>query len=355
MAVAVVKSPIEELVKSAPDAIGIALILANDYDTKDKRPGRPPPIKGPHKDASYAKEVFESLGTVCHKVLNVGEVETMRACRSVAGYHYDTEKYKWIVVVFSGHGKREGELWGQDGSIIHIERMIDLFQPENSPQNAVIPKVFLFDMCRGEEISSSILVSRGDEEPGNLQARGGKVLEQLRMPVEGNMLIAYSTLPRMKAFESDTGGLWLSHLLRRLQDQNSSISEILNDVNEDVNKVYQSCKDDSGRYLMQQPEHRSTLHGNVYFLKEARKRRGLDQEIPKELEDMDLQGMMITLILGHIFIDEEVPMEQEMTASRSTVKQSFDRSFSTPASMIMSSELVTCLLSYRWLELYTRT
>ena len=40
-------------------------------------------------------------------------------------------------------------------------------------------------------------------------------------------------------------------------------------------------------------------------------------------------------------------MEQEMTASRSTVKQSFDRSFSTPASMIMSNELVTCLLSYR--------
>ena len=280
---AVELSPIDEvkrLVLSKPDAIGIALIIANDYWNQ---PNGLRCIAGPHKDAANAVSVFESLGTVVYKVLNATAEEIRRACKAVAEFKYDT-KFQWIVVVFSGHGKSNEEICGQDGVPIGLQVIVSLFQPECSVQNASIPKIFLFDMCRGKEILESVLVPRG-----------GSIIKPVVLPKRGNMLIAFSTLSDTRAFESEEGGIWLSRVLKHIRQDESSISEILNDVNKEVNEFYQdpNRKDVNGRQLMQQPEQISTLLGNVCFLKEAKSRFQEEEEMMETLQDMSLEGILI--------------------------------------------------------------
>lgn len=276
------KENLERLVSSKPDAIGIALVIANDY--RDQ-PNHLRCLAGPHKDAAKAVSVFESLGTLVYEVLNATAEELRRSCQAVAEFNYNP-KFQWIVVVFSGHGKSDGEIWGQDGNPIGVQAIVSLFQPECSVQNACIPKIFLFDMCRGEEILESVLV-----------ARGGSIIKPEVLPKIGNMLIAYSALPNTRAFESKDGGIWLSRVLKHISEDENSICEILNDVNKEVNEAYQdpNYKDAStGRQAVQQPEQISTLLGNVYFLKEAKSRFFNHEEEMMEtqdqLQEMSLEG-----------------------------------------------------------------
>ncbi|XP_019854399.1 PREDICTED: caspase-3-like isoform X2 [Amphimedon queenslandica] len=274
------KDEVERLVSSKPDALGIALIIANDYQNQ---PNNLRYIAGPHKDATKAVSVFESLGTVVYKVLNATAEEMRRSCQAVAQFHYN-RKFQWIVVVFSGHGKADGVILGQDGNPIGVQLIVSLFQPECSVQNACIPKIFLFDMCRGEEILGSVLVPRG-----------GSIIKPEVLPKIGNMLIAFSTLSNTRAFESEEGGVWLSRVLKHIGQDENSICDILNDVNKEVNEAYQdpNYKDaGTGKQAVQQPEQISTLHGNVYFLKEAKSRFFNQEEEMMETQDQ-LQEMSL--------------------------------------------------------------
>lgn len=258
---------VKSLVLSRPAALGIVLILANDYH--EPQPQKLEYIEGPMKDADSIEQVFTALGTICYTKRNASAAMAMAACKAVANYDYP-RTFKWIVVVFSGHGESVEVVWGQDGHRISLQYIVDLFQPGLSPQNGVIPKVFLFDACRGPEVNNSLLVPRGGSDDETIP-RGGTLIECIRMPNEGNVVIAYSTLPRKKAYESTEGGLWLQCVLNRLKTQTSSVSDILNDATSDVIKAYQDIPD-----KIQQPQQVSTLHGNLFFLKEYLENRQLE-------------------------------------------------------------------------------
>lgn len=258
---------VRRLIEAKPDAIGIALILANDYNCSNAAMKGYVPLEGPLKDAQVAENVFSSLGTVCYTKLNASAGITMEACKAVASYVYQSPM-KWIVVIFSGHGESNEEIVGQNGERIKVQKIIDYYDPISISYNARIPKVLLFDACRGKEVTEAVLVSRGEHSTlhgGHQTPRGGTLCDSFRMPARGNMLIAYSTQPNTKAFEcKGSGGLWLSTLLERIRVDDLSISDILNNVHEDVVHKYKD-KD-----LMQLPEHKSTLMGGVHFLREAK-------------------------------------------------------------------------------------
>ena len=255
-----------ELVCSNPGALGIAIIIANDYDNKTCKELKLKTLEGPFKDARKAESVFRSFHTICYTLVNRTACQTMQALLAAASYPYP-DTFKWIVFIFSGHGQSELALYAQDGSTILIQVIIDLFQPESTPQNGNIPKLFFIDACRGNEETNTVLVSRG-EKGGAPIPRGGKTLETLRLPTKCNTLVGYSTLPRKIAYEADNGGLWMSFLLDRLEKQDNSVVEILTEVNGDVVQHCQDVKD-----KMQAPEYRSTLLQNVWFKKEVEARR----------------------------------------------------------------------------------
>lgn len=249
--------PLSKSTQAYPEAVGVAIIIANDYSTCKALNT----IQGPIDDASKAEAVFRSLKTVCHHVRNQNAARTIAACQFVASYEYPHDKFKWIIIVFSGHGNNE-TIIAQDGSNIPVQTIIDLFK---HPPNLSIPKFFFFDACRGIELTESHLVPRGPEIV-HMNPRGGELLsEVIRLPEGCNMLIAFSTLPRKYAYEQrSSGGLWLSKLLDRLPNDDSSITDILNEVNKDVVDHFQPMNG-----LMQQPEYRSTLLGKINFKRDA--------------------------------------------------------------------------------------
>ena len=231
---------------------GLAIIVANDYKTftSYKRP-----LDGPLQDANKAQATFESLNAECVTVINASAAELIAKCSSL-GSRPHPKKFKWIVFVFSGHGENDDMIVAQDGVNVRVQELVNLFQSQPS----LIPKIFLFDACRGNETTNTVIVPRGSVDTNNgMVERGGKPLNTLKLPEYCNILVAFSTLPRKKAYEFK-GGLWLSQLLDRLATQNSSVTDILNEVNSDVISFYQDMEG-----FMQQPQYTSTLLGNVFF------------------------------------------------------------------------------------------
>lgn len=262
---------LEKLVCSNPGALGIAIIIANDYDNEKCKELKIKKIEGPFKDAQKAELVFRSFHTICYTLVNRTAHQTMQALLAAASYPYP-DTYKWIVFIFSGHGQSELALYAQDGSTIRIQVIIDLFQPESTPQNGNIPKLFFIDACRGNEETDTVLVPRGETDDAPIP-RGGETLEILRLPSKCNTLVGYSTLPHKLAYEADNGGLWMSFLLDRIKQQDNSVVEILTEVNGDIVQHYQDVE---GK--MQAPEYRSTLLQNVWFKKEVEsiEKKGID-------------------------------------------------------------------------------
>ena len=233
---------------------GIAILIGNDYKkiSKDKY------LEGPLKDVERAYEVFSAFGGHCIKVTNESAKQTRKAIKdSIASM--DGERlspYEWVVVLFCGHGKDENFLLANDGESICIQvDLIDPFHPENAPKIAKIPKLFFIDACRGTEKTRPVLVPRGlyNQEP-----RGGKVLDSLKFPPKCNMLVAYSTLPKKEAYESQgEGGIWINKVLTRLEHEECcSILDVLTKVNKDIVDHYQKIEMVSE---IQQAELRSTL------------------------------------------------------------------------------------------------
>ena len=227
---------------------GLAIIVANDYKTftSYKRP-----LDGPLQNANKAQATFESLNAECVTVINAGAAELITKCSSL-GLRVYPETFKWVIFIFSGHGENDDMIVAQDGVNVRVQELVNLFQSQPT-----IPKIFLFDACRGNETTNTVIVPRGSMDTSS--GRGGKPLDTIKLPEYCNILVAFSTLPRKKAYKC-RGGLWLSQLLDRLAKQNSSVTDILNEVNSDVISFYQDMEG-----FMQQPQYTSTLLGNVFF------------------------------------------------------------------------------------------
>lgn len=239
-------------------ARGLAILIGNCYE---KQPHGLSKLDGPSKDIENATRVFCGLGGEIRVVKNESAEEIKRVIRYEASRESYPESYEWIVVVFTGHGKELG-VYGNDGELIYLERdVIDPFQPKNARLIAKIPKLFFIDACRGSETTQPILVPRGpDSEDSVRLSRGGHGIDALKFPSEGNYLIAFSTFPRTKSFESREGGVWISKLLKTLEiEVDTSVYDILHLVSNDIHKEYQKVGME-----VQQPVIESTLLCGVF-------------------------------------------------------------------------------------------
>ena len=175
-----------------------------------------------------------------------------------------------LVFVFSGHGNEGGLIYLQDGSAVSIDDQI--ITPFNLGQ------VFLFDACRGKEHSQTVEVPKGRSAKGVVNDSGGAttVMERLRVP-EGS-LVAYSTMPRYRAWDREgEGSTWLQTVAKRIkEDHTSSIEDVLTAVNKDLFEA--------GLENGQQPERLSKLNDLVFL------HSGMDEGIHNYLHAVKLQS-----------------------------------------------------------------
>ena len=152
--------------------------------------------------------------------------------------------------------------------------------PVKSPHLADIPKLFFLDASRSSVSQARPFYEKCETSRGYVQDAGVPKMQYLkpnahvtrggRTPSVGNYLLAYSTMPTMKAFEQPMeGGFWMQHLARELQEEknrDSSLTDVLTEVND---RVLEEMDCHCYQYI-QQPVLESTLRKRIYLLREAR-------------------------------------------------------------------------------------
>ena len=182
----------------------------------------------------------------------------LQVVQAASCFHYP-DSYRRLAFIFSGHGDA-GRIYAHDSEVFLQKHIFDPWMPKNAPHLAEIPKLFFLDACRGDAVDQGVPII---VLPTGPVARGG------RTSSVGNYLLAYSTMPSMKAFEQPAaGGYWLQHLVSELQKKSNidvPLSEVLTTVNRKVRDemVSHQCMN------MQQPVVETTLYETLYLLREA--------------------------------------------------------------------------------------
>ena len=249
---------IQETIGREPEANGLAIIISNDYCSSCGLH----PLRGACKDGENMFRAFKHLKFATHWESNVTKLRLMELIYDATHYPYyhRFENYRCIAFVFAGHGFRMDQIYMQDGTLVSItDNIVQSFLPKSAPHIGAFPKLFLIDACRGTKDINPVLVPRGSAEvfKGNAVERGVTELLNLRLPSEGNYLIAYSTMPEHKSYEQfGEGSTWITILAEKLCTSHDSIEDILTAVNEKMMEIYQT----SLQCPMQQPEKRSYLN-----------------------------------------------------------------------------------------------
>ena len=219
--------------------IGAAFIVSNDYRTHQSGLLA---LNGTHKDAAKMTAAFTNLNYEVVSRENMTKQQTIAFIRDAASLPYSSS-YKRLVFVFAGHGAAGkqlfdefgtpsgtagGLIYTQDEGTVNIDWLINQFNPDqNRPQLGRMARLFFFDVCRGtnDDVGVELITSRGFGSD-----RGGHFLTPDRVPSNGNILVAYSTLPTYKSYEVFSGGLWIGLLAEAIQTQNDDLSVVLTDV-----------------------------------------------------------------------------------------------------------------------------
>ena len=231
---------LNEIICADKDAIGLAVIISNEYIKVKKSYSR---LAGTAPDAEKMKETFRQLRFACWNVRNQERECLLAVLQAVANHHHYPPSYLHIAIIFSGHGTSDESMVRcivcEDEKLILIDDLIAMFQPEKASHIAKISKLFFIDACLGSTAMEHILVAKGDNNSSSPVPRGGKPLIVDHYPSHGNILIAFSTLPSFKSYETGHGSIWLNSLADKLLNYNAVITTVLTEVRKDVKRFYQ--------------------------------------------------------------------------------------------------------------------
>ena len=202
---------VQEIIDKNPQKKGLAVIVTNDYERLP--PEQYPHLPGCHIDGDEMdKTLVDKHKFARCRVKNLSAQQMSDLFAHTAQCSYPNS-YKYVAVVFSGHGQKDA-LIGNDGVPVDvINKIVDPFEPSENPQNKHIIKLFFFDACRGE------FDMQRAQPKGRLRPPPG--------PERGNYLIAYATTDRYVAWGTDSGSYWMVPLAEKLRDERDSVQNLL--------------------------------------------------------------------------------------------------------------------------------
>lgn len=255
------------VVNANPRAKGLAIVITNDYIGCPTFPHKLDELLGTIRDGENFTRTFKSLNFVVHWEHNVNK-ERLGQIMFEAKHlkHKVVKEYKCVLLVFSGHGRTGNYVYMQDHKEVSISNdLIAPLLPKSAPEMGSIPKLFFIDACRGSKTTKSVLVPRGKSSSSteHSPSRGSLDLATINIPEEGNILVAYSTMPEYRSYEEeDAGGIWLSILAKKIRESPGvSILDVLTEVNEEL-----VDRSQSERCNIQQPEQVNRLNKKVVLL-----------------------------------------------------------------------------------------
>lgn len=164
-----------------------------------------------------------------------------------------------IVVAVLTHGKGKGKLYAYD-DFYRADTLWSSFTGDVCPSLGGKPKLFIVQACRGEEASEGMSFKSSiqiDSHNMNTEAS-----HRYSIPVEADLLVAFSTYEGRAALRHVEGGTWfIQELCKELEDNGETLDllSLFTNVNRRVavHKEYKKLK--------QMPVVQSTLTRKVFF------------------------------------------------------------------------------------------
>ena len=182
---------------SFTSAIGLCVTFSSEegFNKKAKR------IPNIHNGGRLIRDTSKSLGYVTHEFVNPSVVKLLAVFQALAKHvKYPEGSYR-LVIYYTGHGIENG-LSLYDGNVDISDLKTFLWQSV-APEISDIPKVLIFDCCRGEvdgksepSLRARLPQKYSEAETSTLQRHG---------PAAGNMLILFSTPLLCQAFADRDG------------------------------------------------------------------------------------------------------------------------------------------------------
>ncbi|XP_071479487.1 caspase-3-like [Diadema antillarum] len=274
---------------------GMAFII-NNNNFMDRRKR-----KGSEVDVMNVTHVFREIG---YKIVVVQDLTADEIRDSLASLKTKIRpSHTSAVLVFMSHGDREG-ICGKDGHVITVEEIKDMFSGRNCPYLRGKPKIFFFQACRGDKVTTSAtdksaqpisqpdrcisrgagsfnLVDIGDEsgkEDNNsvlyaaCQTSGNpQPVEFDNVPDNAHMFIAHATCEGYVALRDNVNGSWFIQALceellagAHLYD----LSTIMNKVSGRVQRQRGCVRQDNGMVITYQTTQTISqgIVKKIYFL-----------------------------------------------------------------------------------------
>ena len=180
--------------------------------------------KGTDVDAANLQQAFKFLGFLATVLHDQGTNDMEDNLRKLA--RYDHSNYDCVVVCILTHGV-EGKLYGSDGNLIEVQRLIRLFNGDQAPYLVGKPKLFFIQACRGDSFDYGRDESDGHQndtdgvpaqEPVIIERALGEGVDETdakmsALPVEADMLLAYATVPGYVSWRNSERGSWFVQAL----------------------------------------------------------------------------------------------------------------------------------------------
>lgn len=206
---------------------GCVLILNNTFEDKQ---GGHKPRHGSDMDVKNMKKLWKGLGCVLHKKEPQCEktAEEMKAL--IREMTMVKKRYGFLVIVIMTHGGIESHtkdqvFIGADGEKVKVKEVIEWFHNTNSKHLHDIPKLFIFQFCRGEEVDPGVATdSKGFSMSGGYHDAFEFEMKEImeNIPSDGvvtdgcasivpsitDILIAYATHENHAALRDEKDGSW---------------------------------------------------------------------------------------------------------------------------------------------------
>ena len=220
-----------------PDALGLCIAFSSErgYEKTMER------IQNIHNGGIRIRDTFKSLGYVTRRIENPSKAELLAVFRAIAKHvKYPKGSYR-LVIHYTGHGV-ENALSLKDGNV-EISYLKTLLWQSVAPNVSEIPKIFIFDTCRGKIDGKSSPSVRTMLPQKHSQA------EASTLSAAGNMLVLFSTPLLCRGFgynNSDGVGFLTREVVRLLEEPVSqSLAEVfqskLYKAMERATKGYKEC------------------------------------------------------------------------------------------------------------------
>lgn len=219
--------------------------------------------------ASDLREFFESLNMLVYYKENVDQTAIREIVSKVVKERPSYGDDEKIVFYYIGHGEKgelvpyctcvncrfeagiEDGVRDSDGKPQKIVDLIKMFHNEKTIDLRKLPVLFFFDCCQGKDRNEGFKVKSiplGSLPP---EVQYGQIVRYVdRIPDAGNILIAHSTLPMLKAYcHPKYGPHWSRILLENLKiDQ--SIGDALHATQREVSTIDNSITDHKGNIIL---------------------------------------------------------------------------------------------------------